>query len=44
VCCVGANLDDAAVADPRLFSECLRDGFAEVLALTPTKRKPSLLR
>jgi diacylglycerol O-acyltransferase len=32
-CCVGANLDAAAFADPALFSTCLTDGFEEVLSL-----------
>jgi WS/DGAT/MGAT family acyltransferase len=33
MCCVGANLDAAAVTDPDLFADCLREGFGEVLAL-----------
>lgn len=32
-CCVGANVDSAAVTDQRLFSECLARGFAEVMAV-----------
>jgi hypothetical protein len=32
-CCVGANLDPAAVTDLALFGDCLRRGFAEVLAV-----------
>ncbi|MCW3066167.1 MAG: hypothetical protein JWN32_3339 [Solirubrobacterales bacterium] len=32
-CCVGVNLDPAAVTDPRRFGDCLEAGFAEVLAL-----------
>jgi diacylglycerol O-acyltransferase / wax synthase len=32
-CCVGANLDPAAVTDVGLFARCLRDGFDEVLAI-----------
>jgi len=33
-CCIGANLDPAAITDVDLFAQCLRDGFAEVLAIT----------
>ena len=33
MCCIGANLDAAAVVDPDLFARCLREGFAEVLDL-----------
>jgi hypothetical protein len=43
VCSVGANLDAAAVVDPALFARCLSAGFAEVLALSPSPGKPSLL-
>ena len=32
-CCIGVNLDPAAVTEPELFTACLRDGFEEVLAL-----------
>ncbi|GAA4737340.1 wax ester/triacylglycerol synthase family O-acyltransferase [Actinomycetospora chibensis] len=32
-CCIGANLDAAAVREPDLFARCLADGFTEVLAL-----------
>lgn len=32
-CCVGVNLDAAAVTEPDVFAECLRAGFDEVLAL-----------
>ncbi len=32
-CCVGANLDPAAITDIDLFARCLRDGFDEVLAI-----------
>lgn len=34
-CCIGVNLDPAAVTNPELFAECLRAGFDEVLALGP---------
>ncbi len=33
LCCVGANVDRAAVTDPEFFAQCLVDGFSEVLAL-----------
>jgi WS/DGAT/MGAT family acyltransferase len=42
-CCVGANLDAAAVVDPARFAQCLNAGFAEVLALAPDAEKPSVL-
>ena len=32
-CCIGVNIDTAAVTDPALFMRCLREGFDEVLAL-----------
>jgi len=32
-CCVGCNIDTAAVPDPVKLTACLRDGFDEVLAL-----------
>jgi WS/DGAT/MGAT family acyltransferase len=32
-CCVGVNIDPAAVTDPALLMECLAEGFDEVLAL-----------
>jgi len=32
-CCIGITSDTAAVADPDLLVDCLRDGFDEVLAL-----------
>ena len=32
-CSVGLTMDPAAVEEPELFVECLREGFAEVLAL-----------
>ncbi|HEX4110853.1 MAG TPA: wax ester/triacylglycerol synthase domain-containing protein [Solirubrobacteraceae bacterium] len=34
-CCVGMNLDPAAVTDVELFGRCLEEGFSEVLALYP---------
>jgi len=32
-CCVGCNIDTAAVPDPQKLVACLRDGFDEVLAV-----------
>jgi len=43
VCCIGANLDVAAVTDPALFARCLADGFAEVLDLTSATADPVVL-
>ena len=33
MCCVGANVDPAAVTEPERFDRNLREGFDEVLAL-----------
>jgi WS/DGAT/MGAT family acyltransferase len=38
-CCIGINSDRAAVTEPELLAECLRDGLEEMLAL----RKPLTL-
>jgi len=35
-CCVGCNIDTAAVPDPEKLMACLRDGFDEVLGLGGT--------
>jgi diacylglycerol O-acyltransferase len=32
-CCIGVSIDTAAVADPDVLIECLREGFEEVLTL-----------
>jgi WS/DGAT/MGAT family acyltransferase len=32
-CCIGANVDPAAITDTELFARCLAEGFAEVLEL-----------
>lgn len=32
-CCIGVNLDPAAITDPELFARCLKQGFDEVLEL-----------
>ena len=34
-CFIGINLDPAAITDPDLFAQCLRDGVDEVLTLRP---------
>ncbi len=39
-CCIGANVDPAAVTDPELFASCLERGFAEVLSLHPGAAPP----
>ena len=40
MCCIGANVDPAAITEPERFDRNLREGFDEVLALggefTPT--------
>jgi diacylglycerol O-acyltransferase len=33
VCAIGISVDEAAVSDPALLTECLREGFEDVLAL-----------
>ena len=32
-CCIGLNIDTSAVPDPEVLTECLREGFEEVLAI-----------
>ena len=39
-CCIGVNVDPAAVTDVRLFGDCLLRGFSEVLALHPDSQPP----
>jgi hypothetical protein len=39
-CCVGANLDPAAITEPDRFGKCLADGFREVLTLHPGAADP----
>jgi hypothetical protein len=34
-CCIGVNVDPAAVTEPDRFSRCLAEGFQEVLELHP---------
>ena len=43
-CCVGANLDAAAITDRDLFAECLAAGFGEVLSLHPGSAEPVIVR
>jgi diacylglycerol O-acyltransferase / wax synthase len=33
VCCIGINMDPAAVTEPDLFLNCVRKGLDEVLAI-----------
>jgi hypothetical protein len=40
MCCIGANVDPAAITDPELFARCLHDGFAEVLTLADHPEPP----
>lgn len=39
-CCIGVNLDPAAVTDVPLFRDCIVRGFQEVLSLNPDARDP----
>lgn len=39
-CCIGANVDPAAITDTDAFASCLREGFDEVLALAPGRANP----
>lgn len=41
-CCVGANIDPAAITEPDRFGRCLAEGFAEVLTLVPDAPEPVL--
>lgn len=36
VCCIGVNIDTAAVTEPALFMRCLQEGLDEVVALGRT--------
>jgi hypothetical protein len=42
-CCVGANLDAAAITDTDLFGRCLQQGFAEVLHASGHAGAPTVL-
>jgi hypothetical protein len=35
-CCIGINMDAAAITDPVLFQRCLDQGIDEILALNST--------
>lgn len=34
-CCIGMNLDSAAIADPARFRRCVHESFDEILSLAP---------
>jgi len=38
-CCIGVNTDRAAVTEPELLIQCLREGLDEMLALAPTTQE-----
>jgi WS/DGAT/MGAT family acyltransferase len=39
-CCIGANIDPAAITDTDRFGRCLAEGFVEVLSLHPGSADP----
>jgi diacylglycerol O-acyltransferase len=41
-CCIGVNVDPAAITEPQRFDRCLVEGFSEVLALHPGAGRPLL--
>ena len=41
-CCIGVNIDPAAITEPQRFDRCLVEGFSEVLALHPGAGRPLL--
>jgi WS/DGAT/MGAT family acyltransferase len=41
-CCIGMNLDSAAIADAVRFKRCMQESFDEVLALAPTVEEPEI--
>ncbi len=41
-CCIGVNIDPAAITEPQRFDRCLVQGFSEVLALHPGAGQPLL--
>ncbi|WP_433801293.1 wax ester/triacylglycerol synthase domain-containing protein [Actinomycetospora sp. CA-084318] len=43
-CCLGANIDPAAITDRELFGRCLVEGFVEVLSLGPGDPPAPMLR
>jgi diacylglycerol O-acyltransferase / wax synthase len=44
VCCLGANIDPAAITDRELFGRCLVEGFVEVLTLGSEDAPAPVLR
>ena len=44
VCCIGVNADAAAIPDPDVLAECLREGFDEVCSLASPEPKPKPAR
>jgi diacylglycerol O-acyltransferase len=44
VCCIGVNADAAAIPDPDVLAECLREGFDEVCSLANPEPKPKPAR
>lgn len=43
-CHIGVNLDSSAIPDAGVFSECLREGFGEVIALVPSSARRGRVR
>ncbi len=41
LCCIGVNVDKAAITDGPRFERCLHEGFDEVLALVPAPKEAS---
>lgn len=40
IACLGINFDAAAIVEPDLFSDCVVEGFANVLTLAPNASRP----
>ena len=40
LCCIGVNADAAAIPDPDVLADCLREGFDEVRASSPRAKRP----
>jgi diacylglycerol O-acyltransferase / wax synthase len=43
MCCIGANLDSAAISDTDGFTRCLQRGFSEVLNLVDGAADPAIV-
>jgi lactate dehydrogenase-like 2-hydroxyacid dehydrogenase len=45
-CCIGVNIDRAAIADPDLLVSCLQEGFDEIIvhAVAPAGARPSTVK